>query len=133
MTLAGLVESLWRETEPLGLRNLLIEPGRFRTQLLSSSNLKITKSNIPDYEGRSKSSRECSLWRIACNPAMSRKACPLFWTSSEQRASPLGRRSLFGYLLVQTVTSRSRKKYDETLRLLDEWKDVINSTNYASY
>jgi hypothetical protein len=35
--------------------------------------------------------------------------------------------------LVQTVTSRSRKKYDETLRLLDEWKDVINSTNYASY
>ncbi|KAF7114967.1 hypothetical protein CNMCM5793_000737 [Aspergillus hiratsukae] len=51
--LEGLVESLWRETEPLGLRTVVIEPGRFRTLLLSSGNLKIAQSSIPDYSGRS--------------------------------------------------------------------------------
>ncbi|KAK5997681.1 putative oxidoreductase YusZ [Cladobotryum mycophilum] len=52
--LEGIVESLWRETEPLGLRTLLVEPGRFRTLLLSPENVKITKSKIPDYIEASK-------------------------------------------------------------------------------
>jgi len=35
--------------EPLGIQTLLIEPGRFRTKLLSSGNLKVVPSEIPDY------------------------------------------------------------------------------------
>ncbi|GFF27394.1 uncharacterized oxidoreductase YusZ, partial [Aspergillus udagawae] len=56
--ISRLVESLWRETEPLGLRTLLIEPGRFRTLLLSSSNLKVAQSSIPEYKGRTEDLRK---------------------------------------------------------------------------
>lgn len=37
----GAVESLAHETAPLGLRTLIIEPGRFQTELLSASNLRM--------------------------------------------------------------------------------------------
>ncbi|KAF4450150.1 hypothetical protein F53441_6668 [Fusarium austroafricanum] len=47
--LEGIVESLWKETEPLGLRTLLMEPGRFRTPVLSESQLKTKGTQIADY------------------------------------------------------------------------------------
>ena len=33
----------------LGIKTLLIEPGRFRTKLLSTGNLKVVQSGIQDY------------------------------------------------------------------------------------
>ncbi|KAL5405604.1 hypothetical protein PMIN03_008328 [Paraphaeosphaeria minitans] len=39
--LAGIAEALQRETSHQGIRTLLIEPGRFRTNLLSSGNMKM--------------------------------------------------------------------------------------------
>lgn len=41
----GAIEALAQETHPLGLRTLLIEPGRFRTELLSQRNLKLKPSS----------------------------------------------------------------------------------------
>ncbi|KAK0263935.1 hypothetical protein LTS09_002286 [Friedmanniomyces endolithicus] len=46
--LEGIVEALRLETEPLGIRTLLVEPGRFRTRLLSDDNRKTKTSAIPD-------------------------------------------------------------------------------------
>jgi hypothetical protein len=51
----GIVEGLWRETSPLGIKTLLFEPGRFRTKLLSSGNMKAAASTIPEYAEFSKS------------------------------------------------------------------------------
>ncbi|KAH7173120.1 uncharacterized protein B0J16DRAFT_324626 [Fusarium flagelliforme] len=48
--LEGVVESLHHKTKSLGLRTLLIEPGRFRTHLLSDRNLYFKQSQISDYE-----------------------------------------------------------------------------------
>ena len=47
--LEGIIEGLSKETAHLGIKSLLIEPGRFRTKLLSGTNLKSVASKIPDY------------------------------------------------------------------------------------
>ena len=52
--LEGAVESLWKETKHLGIRTLLIEPGRFRTKLLSDQNMKAAASKVPEYVEASK-------------------------------------------------------------------------------
>ena len=44
-----MVESLSHETASLGLTTLLIEPGRFRTGILSSGNMKTINCSIPEY------------------------------------------------------------------------------------
>ncbi|KAF5646370.1 short-chain oxidoreductase [Fusarium sp. NRRL 52700] len=51
--LEGVVESLHNETKALGLRTILMEPGRFRTPLLSTGHLQSKQSQIPDYESAS--------------------------------------------------------------------------------
>jgi NAD(P)-dependent dehydrogenase (short-subunit alcohol dehydrogenase family) len=49
----GTVEALSHEINPLGIRTLLMEPGRFRTKLLSSTNLKaVPSSSFAEYSDR---------------------------------------------------------------------------------
>ena len=64
-TAKGIVESLHAETKPLGIRTLLLEPGRFRTKLLSPTNMKIPQNEneneddvIADYRDFSQSQRQ---------------------------------------------------------------------------
>ncbi|KAK7961759.1 uncharacterized protein PG986_002584 [Apiospora aurea] len=49
--LGGIAEALHNETETqhLGLRTLLVEPGRFRTKLLSAGNRQAATSKFPEY------------------------------------------------------------------------------------
>ena len=42
----------------MGITTLLIEPGRFRTKLLSAGNMKAVPSKIPEYEISSKDKME---------------------------------------------------------------------------
>lgn len=48
------MEALAHETAPLGLRTLVIEPGRFRTELLSQTNLQVKQEgNDPTKQDKS--------------------------------------------------------------------------------
>jgi NAD(P)-dependent dehydrogenase (short-subunit alcohol dehydrogenase family) len=48
----GWMESLTPEVAPLGIRTMLVEPGFFRTQLLSPESTKYAESSIEDYAER---------------------------------------------------------------------------------
>ncbi len=48
--MAGLNKNLHAEISPLGLRSTCIEPGYFRTNLLTTNNFKPFTSRIPAYE-----------------------------------------------------------------------------------
>jgi hypothetical protein len=132
MTFAGLVESLWRETEPLGLRTLLIEPGRFRTLLLSSSNLKVAQSSIPEYIGRSENLRKMLATEDRAQPGDVQKGVSIILDLVRAEGVAAGKKIPFRLPLGADCYETIKEKCEETLRLLDEWKGVINSTNYAS-
>lgn len=52
--LEGWTESLAVEIEPFGIRTMLIEPGFFRTELLTQDSTTFAEPSIPDYADRSK-------------------------------------------------------------------------------
>ncbi|GIJ91260.1 hypothetical protein Asppvi_010225 [Aspergillus pseudoviridinutans] len=129
--LEGLVESLWRETEPLGLRTLLIEPGRFRTLLLSSANLKISQSSIADYAGRSEDLQNMLAMEDRAQPGDVEKGVSIILDLVRAEGVAAGKKIPFRLPLGTDCYETIKEKCEETLRLLDEWKDIINSTNYA--
>jgi NAD(P)-dependent dehydrogenase (short-subunit alcohol dehydrogenase family) len=48
----GWIESMASEVEPFGIRTMLVEPGFFRTELLSPESTKYAKPSIDDYGER---------------------------------------------------------------------------------
>lgn len=52
--LEGWTESLIPEIEPFGIRSMLVEPGFFRTELLTTDSTVFAKPSIPDYAERTK-------------------------------------------------------------------------------
>lgn len=52
--LEGWMESLVPEIEPFGIRTMLVEPGFFRTQLLTAESTTFAPPSIPDYAERTK-------------------------------------------------------------------------------
>jgi NAD(P)-dependent dehydrogenase (short-subunit alcohol dehydrogenase family) len=50
----GWIESLAPEIEPFGIRTMVIEPGFFRTDLLSAESTKFAEPSIADYEERAR-------------------------------------------------------------------------------
>ena len=50
----GLIESLTPEVAPFGIRTMLVEPGFFRTELLTPESTKYAEPSIDDYAERTK-------------------------------------------------------------------------------
>jgi NAD(P)-dependent dehydrogenase (short-subunit alcohol dehydrogenase family) len=50
----GWMESLTPEIAPFGIRTILVEPGYFRTELLTANSTTYAKPSIPDYAERGK-------------------------------------------------------------------------------
>jgi NAD(P)-dependent dehydrogenase (short-subunit alcohol dehydrogenase family) len=57
----GWMESLTPEIAPFGIRTMLVEPGFFRTELLSNDSTTFANPSIPDYAERSKET--IAAWR----------------------------------------------------------------------
>lgn len=56
--LEGWIESLAVEVEPFGIKSMLVEPGFFRTELLSNDSTVFAEPSIPDYAERTKATVE---------------------------------------------------------------------------
>lgn len=132
----GMVEALQEEVAPLGIRTLLIEPGMFRTNLLSPGNVLGNVSQIDDY----KKGSEAILGTFA-NADLKQRGDPVEGVriildvvrnegvaSAEQQAErngPLKLRLPLGPDAYETL----KKKCDETLELLSGWESVVKSTD----
>jgi len=70
--LEGWMESLTPEVAPFGIRTMLVEPGFFRTELLSTESTSYAESSIDDYADRTR--QTVTAWngmhrRQGCDPA----------------------------------------------------------------
>lgn len=129
-TIIGLVESLWRETTPLGLRTLLIVPGRFRTLFLSEGHLKVKQSSIEDYAERSESFNRMLSTEDCTQPGDVEKAVSIILDLVRREGVAAGKEIPFRLPLGEDCYESIKEKCEETLRTLEEWKDVITSTSY---
>ncbi|KAH6880689.1 hypothetical protein B0T10DRAFT_519016 [Thelonectria olida] len=129
--LEGLAESLWRETEPLGIRTLMIEPGRFRTLLLSNTNLKVVQSAIPDYARPSEEFSKMLATEDRTQPGDVDKGVSIIIDLVRGEGVADGKKIPFRLPLGTDCYESIKEKCEGTLRVLDEWKDVINSTDHA--
>ncbi|KAI0163931.1 NAD(P)-binding protein [Xylariaceae sp. FL1272] len=128
--LEGLVESLDREISAFGIKTLLIEPGRFRTKLLSAGNLQAVKSAIPDYVEASKAFVAGLASEDMTQPGDPEKGVRLIVDLVCGDGAAEGRNVPFRLPIGTDCLVTMRLKCQETLAVLEEWDDVIRSTDY---
>lgn len=129
---SGLVESLWRETSPFGIQTLLIEPGRFRTKLLSHSNRKTKVSAVDDYTELSHSKTEGLESEDSNQPGDAIKLVEIIIDLVRKEGIAEDREVPFRLPLGIDVFDDIKAKCKCMLTLLKDWRDVIRSTDYSS-
>ncbi|KAF3039684.1 hypothetical protein E8E12_001092 [Didymella heteroderae] len=127
--LEGIVEGLRAETAHLGLRTLLIEPGRFRTNLLSNSNMKACPSNIPEYAERSKAQMEGLASEDQRQPGDPAKLVEIVLDLVHGDGIAQGREVPFRLPLGLDCYTDVKEKCEATLATLEDWRDVATSTD----
>ncbi|UKZ76920.1 putative secondary metabolism biosynthetic enzyme [Trichoderma virens FT-333] len=127
--LEGLVESLWRETSPLGIKTMLVESGLFRTML--GSNMKYHASEIEDYKPASQALYNMLNELDGKQPGDPEKGVALILDFVRGEGSAAGREMPFRMPLGTDAYHGISKKCEDTLTLLKDNKDIICSTDFA--
>jgi hypothetical protein len=123
---------LERETEHLGIKSLLIEPGRFRTKLLSTGNLNVVQSTIPEYMEASKGFIQGLAMEDQTQPGNTEKAVEIILDLVRNEGCAVGREVPFRLPLGTDCYESVKAKCEATLKLLEDWENVIKSTNYPT-
>ncbi|KAH8801736.1 hypothetical protein F5884DRAFT_807711 [Xylogone sp. PMI_703] len=130
--LEGLAESLVGEVSSFGIKTLLVEPGMFRTKLLSSNNLKTVQSNIPDYQKLSEDRNKWFSENSEAQPGDVSKAISIILDAVRQEGWAANREVPFRLPLGPDAYNVLKTKSEQTLELLNDLGPVINSTNYTN-
>jgi len=108
----------------------LIEPGRFRTKLLSAGNLKVAPSDIPDYKHSSTAFLQGLAKEDQAQPGDPLKAVEIILDLVRKEGCATDRDIPFRLPLGTDCFDAIKEKCEETLKLLEDWSSIIRSTNY---
>ncbi|KKK23488.1 hypothetical protein P175DRAFT_0529381 [Aspergillus ochraceoroseus IBT 24754] len=128
-------DALRLEVSSLGIRTLLVEPGQFRTEILTARNSVFMQTGVPAYEaitrgvfdtfqnaaGKERGDARKGAARIVDIVRGENGAAGREWPRTA--AVPLG----------QDAVDRIRTSCEETLRMLSEWEDVVTGTDLDSW
>ncbi|KAF9771684.1 hypothetical protein IL306_010671 [Fusarium sp. DS 682] len=128
--LEGVVESLHKETEPLGLRTLLMEPGRFRTPLLSAGHLQSKQSQILDYEHTSVAINNHLKAEDLKQPGNPEKFVNLVLDLVKQEGCAEGKSVPFRLPVGRDAVQEIRAKLTEVKEVMQDWDSIITNTDY---
>lgn len=126
----GIVESLWAETKPLGIRTFLLEPGRFRTNLLSPTNIKLSDTEIAEYNDFSREQRRGLANEDSHQPGDPKKFVQVV-VDLVRKEGPFRDKDIELRLpLGNDAFDEISEKLAKTATLLKDWESVIRSTDY---
>ncbi|KAF5588030.1 short-chain oxidoreductase [Fusarium subglutinans] len=128
--LEGVVESLHNETKALGLRTLLMEPGRFRTTLLSTGHLQSKQSQIPDYESTSEIHRNHLHVGDLKQPGNPENFVAIVLDLVRQEGCAQGKSIPFRLPVGKDAVEEIGAKVKDLLETLQEWDSIITDTDY---
>lgn len=121
----GLTESLQQEVAPLGIKVTLVEPGTFRTELLSDKSLHQAEATLPDYDPTVGQTLRYVAQLSGHQPGDPRKLGAVIVQLANEAEPPL--RLLAGSDAVQYVTAALRQRLAEA----EQWHDLSVSTDFA--
>ncbi|KAF5572774.1 Zn(II)Cys6 transcriptional activator [Fusarium pseudoanthophilum] len=128
--LEGVVESLHNETKSLGLRTLLMEPGRFRTPLLSTGHLLPKQSQIPDYESASETYHNHLHGGDLKQPGNPERFVKIVLDLVRQEGCAQGRTIPFRLPVGKDAVEEIEAKARGILETMQEWDSIITETDY---
>ncbi|RFN54482.1 hypothetical protein FIE12Z_1270 [Fusarium flagelliforme] len=128
--LEGVVESLHKETKALGLRTLLMEPGRFRTPLLSTGHLRPKQSQIPDYESASETHHGHLYGGDLKQPGNPEKFVAVVLDLVREEGCAKGKDIPFRLPVGRDAVEEIGAKARDILETMQEWDPVITETDY---
>ncbi len=120
----GLTESLHQEVAPLGIKVTLVEPGTFRTELLSDKSLHKAQDTLPDYEPTVGQTLGYVAQLTGHQPGDPTRLAAAIVQLTHEAEPPL--RLLAGSDAVQYVTAALRQRLAEAER----WHDLSVSTDF---
>lgn len=125
------MESLWHDTESFGIQTLLIEPGRFRTLLLSEENRTDSSSHIPDYAEMT--SKHFAILSAASQkqPGDVQKGVKIMVDLVRKEGVAEGKKVPFRFPIGTDCYEEVKEKLNELLETMEEWKTVITSTDHV--
>lgn len=128
-----MAEALHNETQHLGIRTLLVEPGRFRTKLLSAGNMQAAESKYTEYTDLSQ-----NLLRHLAEEDQAQQGDPdklvrIPADMVRREGCAAGKEALpFRLPIGRDMVADVRGKCEGTLALLREWGPVLASTDFDS-
>jgi hypothetical protein len=125
-----MAESIKAETERFGIHTLLVEPGRFRTNLLTLGNLKVTEPKISDYKEVVSSNIEGLAQEDRAQPGNPVKLISVVLDFVRGEGVAEGRPPVFRLPLGSDCYEEVKKKCEDTLRDLEALKDITTSCDF---
>lgn len=132
LTGTGIVESLAGELKDLGINTLLVEPGFFRTAILTPENVKLPNSSIKDYDQINRGIEEILKGANGKQPGDPIRGVKIILdvVKGEGVATGKGKGYPARLPLGTDALDCIRKKCQDTLKLLDEWESVIVGSDF---
>lgn len=124
-----MVESLNKEVKSLGLRTLLIEPGFFRTDLLAQGNVKTVQSSIRDYREDSRAFNKLLIDKNHTQSGDPKKGVAIIVDLVRLEGVAKDKTVPLRMPLGPDAYDVIKNKCEKTINLLEDWKDVISSTD----
>ncbi len=122
----GLTESLHQEVQPLGIRVTLVEPGTFRTELLSRKSLHQAQEVLPDYAPTVGQTLRYVDQLSGRQPGDPQRLAAAIVQLTNEAEPPL--RFLAGSDAVQYVTQALRHRLAEA----EKWRELSVSTDFPT-
>jgi len=126
--ISGVTEALYAELSPFGINACIIEPGYFRTGFLNPGARQFTEARMDDYENtaagqvrkefESKNNKQAGDVEKGCRV--------IFEVLTKKGGKEIPMRLVLGTDGYEAI----QNKCDSTKALLEEWKDVITSTDH---
>ncbi|KAJ3046494.1 hypothetical protein HK097_000810 [Rhizophlyctis rosea] len=127
---AGYSESLHAELTPLGITVICIEPGYFRTDFLKPGNRQFTKNRIADYDATAGAVRDILNQVDRNQPGDPVKGVKVMIDIITKTGVAEGRELPVRITLGSDSFEWVRRQAETNLKLLEDWGDVIKSTDH---
>lgn len=108
-----------------------MEPGRFRTKLLSQNNAKFRTTVLDDYKEPAESSLASLQRQDFTQPGDPRKFVAIVLDLVKGEGCAEGKNIPFRLPVGADAVSEIRAKLKDTESLLDEWDPIISDVNYS--
>jgi NAD(P)-dependent dehydrogenase (short-subunit alcohol dehydrogenase family) len=125
--LSGLSECMNRELAPFNIKVCSVEPGSFRSSILASGNRRVVEGRISDYGGsEARSLIDVMASKDGKQPGDVGKAVRVMVDVFTEEGGEVPVRLPLGRDSYETI----KRKCEETLGLLEGWRDVICATDH---